>query len=380
MGLITKYHTFVDGAVPNGALLAVRLNTNWDRLYTLVNGNIDQTNIYTGYKLSRYGALPTWASGYEGVFWYDTDGDKAYIGNASAWKGLSETDHDHDSDYAPIGEGVTNGDSHDHIGGDGAAITEGGLSLSDVTTGDVSTSAHGFCPKAPDDTSKFLRGDGSWAARSPILGSKRVAGFRAASDGFATMMSEVTTGGTPGTLADVTDDTSNWCSIQVNAGATNAGYIYTSSSLILVRRNHEFDVTWRIKTPATKPSFRFWVGLTSAHFTTNADDPGSIEVAMFRWSYNVGSGANWYACAKDGSTLNAVDTGVAFSAATAYTLRIWASSGKISFSIDGGTATELTDNLPAADTALILEAVAVSNDNSNGWAPRIGSGFVEWNG
>jgi len=31
-------------------------------------------------------------------------------------------DHNHDADYAPAAEGVTNGDSHDHNGGDGAAI------------------------------------------------------------------------------------------------------------------------------------------------------------------------------------------------------------------------------------------------------------------
>jgi len=40
---------------------------------------------------------------------------------------------------------------------------ESDLSLSDVTTGDVSTAKHGFAPKAPNDTAKFLRGDGTWA-------------------------------------------------------------------------------------------------------------------------------------------------------------------------------------------------------------------------
>jgi hypothetical protein len=44
-----------------------------------------------------------------------------------------------------------------------ANVVETDLSLSDVTTADVSTSKHGFCPKAPNDTAKFLRGDGSWA-------------------------------------------------------------------------------------------------------------------------------------------------------------------------------------------------------------------------
>ena len=75
----------------------------------------------------------------------------------------------HAAAFAVAAKGVTNGDSHDHIGGDGAAIAEGALSLADVTTLDVSTSRHGFAPKAPNDTAKFLRGDGTWA--EPAAGS-----------------------------------------------------------------------------------------------------------------------------------------------------------------------------------------------------------------
>lgn len=43
------------------------------------------------------------------------------------------------------------------------AVTEAELTLADNTTGDVSTSRHGFAPKAPNDTTKFLRGDAAWA-------------------------------------------------------------------------------------------------------------------------------------------------------------------------------------------------------------------------
>lgn len=49
------------------------------------------------------------------------------------------------------------------------SVAESALSLSDNTTGDVSTSKHGFAPKAPDDTEKFLRGDGTWAV--PLSGN-----------------------------------------------------------------------------------------------------------------------------------------------------------------------------------------------------------------
>lgn len=48
-------------------------------------------------------------------------------------------------------------------------IVEGKLATSDITTGDVSTTKHGYVPKAPNDTSKFLRGDASWAAPSPLI-------------------------------------------------------------------------------------------------------------------------------------------------------------------------------------------------------------------
>lgn len=44
-----------------------------------------------------------------------------------------------------------------------ASITEAMQVLADNTTNDVSTTKHGYVPKAPNDTSKYLRGDGTWA-------------------------------------------------------------------------------------------------------------------------------------------------------------------------------------------------------------------------
>lgn len=67
-----------------------------------------------------------------------------------------------DARYAPIAKGVTNGDSHDHNGGDGAAITDANLSTSDITTNDASTSKHGFLKKLSNVASEFISGTGSW--------------------------------------------------------------------------------------------------------------------------------------------------------------------------------------------------------------------------
>lgn len=46
------------------------------------------------------------------------------------------------------------------------STSDANLSITDITTNDVSTSKHGFVPKAPNDTSKFFRGDGTWATTS----------------------------------------------------------------------------------------------------------------------------------------------------------------------------------------------------------------------
>lgn len=49
-------------------------------------------------------------------------------GLQTALDGKSATSHDHAATYAPLAKGVTNGDSHDHNGGDGAQIAYSGLS------------------------------------------------------------------------------------------------------------------------------------------------------------------------------------------------------------------------------------------------------------
>jgi len=46
--------------------------------------------------------------------------------------------------------------------GDQALPTDATISTTDVTTNDVSTSKHGWTPKAPNDITKFLRGDATW--------------------------------------------------------------------------------------------------------------------------------------------------------------------------------------------------------------------------
>ena len=47
-----------------------------------------------------------------------------------------------------------------------AAVKDSDLSTSDITTNNVSTSKHGFAPKLPNDATKFLDGTGAWSVPS----------------------------------------------------------------------------------------------------------------------------------------------------------------------------------------------------------------------
>jgi hypothetical protein len=70
-----------------------------------------------------------------------------------------------------------------------AVVTEAKMSLSDVPTGNVSTSAHGFAPKAPGNVSLFLDGTGNYSA--PII----------AGTGTVTSISVVAANGFAGSVA-----------------------------------------------------------------------------------------------------------------------------------------------------------------------------------
>ena len=80
------------------------------------------------------------------AFWNSTDNTMHYF-NGSAWTSFPVSTH-----------------AASHQSGGGDAIKLDDLAAPDDNTDlNVGVSAHGLCPKAPNDTAKYLRGDGSWA-------------------------------------------------------------------------------------------------------------------------------------------------------------------------------------------------------------------------
>jgi hypothetical protein len=74
----------------------------------------------------------------------------------TALSGKSDTTHNHDSAYAPIAKGVTNGDSHDHSGGDGAQIAYASLSGTPTIPDQLSDLADDATHRTVTDTEKSI--------------------------------------------------------------------------------------------------------------------------------------------------------------------------------------------------------------------------------
>lgn len=86
---------------------------------------------------------------------------------------------------------TTNGNANEYWQTDGngvsawAPVTDALLSTSDITTNDVSTTKHGFAPKAPNDATKYLDGTGAWSVPAGGGGGTVIAKYKAANESIA---------------------------------------------------------------------------------------------------------------------------------------------------------------------------------------------------
>jgi hypothetical protein len=152
-----------------------------------------------------------------------------------------------------------------------------------------------------------------------------------------------------GTLSNANASDSTYVRAQSGATAGNTGGVI-SATFNLLRRQHNPYFRALIQTYTSIASARIWIGLCSAA-PGNSDNPTG-QFAAFR--YSSGVGGNWYACCKDGTTMNAQDAGVAVAASTKYLLEITVddSAGTVEFKIDGTVVATLNANLPSASQDL----------------------------
>ena len=251
--------------------------------------------------------------------------------------------------------------------GDGsfAQVTDADLSVSNITTNNVSTSAHGFAPKAPNDATKYLDGTGAYSV--PVgSGSVDVNGSSVSSPNFNGTIPATVTGG---------------CNViwQVNSGSVSA-YIPAPTTgtpgvvpALNSNANTFLNGTGSYSSPgvgALPPGIPFLMVMSS---TSNASNWSNYSIfyrlpsAVFAnfvpssWRFSIlctaGTGAHIY-----GATL--FSSAIAGGAGTALT-----SEASITF---GGSATPSAFVFGrTASTSnpyvIVSDAIAVTPDASHDW-------------
>jgi len=168
-----------------------------------------------------------------------------------------------------------------------------------------------------------------------------------------------------------TESTGNWYRISTEATLDTSSRLTGQYSETVLPQNP----TWvcRFKTYSGLTNMRIFVGLASALKTTN-NDTAPTEFIGIRYSSVVG--ANWYVCARDGTTQSNTDSGVVVVASTVYTLKIVIMGGNSAVVyLNGVLLGTFNTNLPQAATTLGPYLQIFTNENAKKY-----SSFGNWYG
>lgn len=128
-------------------------------------------------------------------------------------------------------------DATQFLDGTGAydTVKDSDLSLSDITTNDVSITKHGFVPKLPNNTTTFLRGDGTWATAGTSTGRFGIADSSGAYTYYTTLslaITAATAGQTIEFFTDFTESTVTAITLKngVNINGNGHTYSYTAAT------------------------------------------------------------------------------------------------------------------------------------------------------
>ncbi len=165
-----------------------------------------------------------------------------------------------------------------------------------------------------------------------------------------------------GTQTNSNDSKTTWTNHRTSASIGSSASV-RSTAFTLVRRAHDPMFIAHVRTGADITNLRIWAGLMSTT-QSNSDTLNGQGVAI---RYSSGVGPNWFATTRDGTTQTATDMGLAAAASTDYLLRfdVNSAAGTVKFTINGGNATTLSANLPAAATDLGFVVIAYTTTATN---------------
>jgi hypothetical protein len=177
--------------------------------------------------------------------------------------------------------------------------------------------------------------------------------------GILTVGSSGVTATSPGAAAAAFNDTRGHAVILTTNAASGSMAGMSTTAVDDTQTQWDFDSCFNFATGASVAAVRFWVGLFSA--TPEASDDPAIHIAGFRFSTGASDPAIM-AVAKDGTTINAVTTGVALNASGFYALRINARNNGtvLDYYVNGVLTNTLTTNLPTVSQMLAMRCQVTS--------------------
>jgi hypothetical protein len=155
---------------------------------------------------------------------------------------------------------------------------------------------------------------------------------------------------TANSTASIVNSTGNY--VQIKTSATNGNTAsFTNTNVVQGQLNPILKTT--IQTYTTIASQRIWIALTSASLsTTDAVGASTIKFVGVRYSTSAGD-TNFQCVSGNGTTASAIDTGVAVTANTSYTIELdWSSPSTLICKINNQATTKTTNLESPATTNL----------------------------
>lgn len=163
-----------------------------------------------------------------------------------------------------------------------------------------------------------------------------------------------------GTLAAANQTDSTYISMATAAtiGLTSG---YVSATYNLVRRSHNPKLSMVVQVTDTT-LLRYWLGFFSAAVTTVDTVAGATECAAFRFSSTTPD-TGWVPVTKDSTTQTTGSAIGTVAAATRYLLEIELVNSTAIFTVNNGTPTVISTNLPATTTELGFNMICFTREN-----------------
>jgi hypothetical protein len=238
-----------------------------------------------------------------------------------------------------------------------AQPAEADLTFTDITTGNVSITMHGFVPKAPNDATRFLDGTGNYGTpaggggggggssavaahtskRYACVSTDRSSTIYQLGDVGNVLASMWNGGVAPTTTHPVANEIYQTSNDNVAGYYGKMNYI-TGKNLQMLFNGYITQIT----------DTRFWCGFSDTAGTTawGGTDTPTGKFAAFRFS-SVATDTNYQCCTSDGSTQTTTDSGVAADTnGHAFAIEFADGTPAVLFYIDSVLVATVTTNLP----------------------------------